>query len=74
MRVSDFMKLERLEPHQELAARLGGDVASDRVDGRLWVGEVERAFFGRFTLLRGASEEAVEGGQDDQLASEGEHE
>lgn len=37
----------------ELAAR-AGEGTSDRVDGRLWVGAVERAYFGRFSLLRGS--------------------
>jgi len=41
--------LESVE--SELAARTG-EGSSDRVDGRLWVGAVERAYFGRFSLLR----------------------
>ena len=30
---------------------------SDRVDGVLWVGAVERAYFGRFSLLREGDDE-----------------
>jgi hypothetical protein len=33
-----------------------GDVV-DRLDGRLWEGTVERAYFGRFSLLRGSATE-----------------
>jgi len=43
-------KLESFEA--ELAARTEAGGTSDRVDGVLWVGAVERAYFGRFSLLR----------------------
>ena len=56
---------------RELAARAAYDSADaatdgsmvdivDRVDGRLWEGEVERAYFGRFSLLRGDASQLVE--------------
>ena len=36
----------------ELQARLGAGCNVDRVDGRMSCGDVERVFFGRFSLLR----------------------
>ena len=47
---------------QLLAARAAGEggALADRVEGRLWMGAVDRAYFGRFSLLRGDSVELSE--------------
>ena len=58
---------------QELATKLASNGAAavagaataatervDRVDGRLWEGSVERAYFGRFSLLRGDAAQLAE--------------
>lgn len=42
--------LESMEA--ELAARTPEGTKADRVDGQLWIGNVERAYFGRFSLMR----------------------
>ena len=40
----------------ELQARTDGltsnSATANRVDGQLWIGNVERAYFGRFSLMR----------------------
>ena len=48
---------------KELAARAAesaGGALAERVDGRLWEGNVERVYFGRFSLLRGDGAQLTE--------------
>jgi hypothetical protein len=47
-----------LDPMQELAARTEAGAVIQSVDGAVWIGAVERAYIGRFSLMRAAADDA----------------